>query len=147
MVFVRDEGSVFEVPLDDVWKFVSSGDRHSEAHVHRDVAREVLGERSGKYSWEQTFDGAPTRFSMVWTSFHPLGVAYEVVEGPFEGSRFFLYYLPMGPRTGVGVVGEFVSPTLPESEIPAAVDRFFSKEFDQDHAALRRRHDAKARRR
>jgi hypothetical protein len=145
MVFVRDEGSVFDVPLDEVWTFVSSGDHHSGAHLHRAATRERLSERSGRYSWEQSFDGRTTRFTMVWTSFHPVGVAYDVVEGPFAGSRFFLYYLPMGARTGVGVLGEFVSPTLSEAEIPAAVDRFFTTEFEQDHAAMRRDHDAAVR--
>ena len=34
MVFVRDEGSVFEAPIDVVWEFVGSGDAHSIAHRH-----------------------------------------------------------------------------------------------------------------
>jgi hypothetical protein len=138
MVFVRDEGSVFDVPLDEVWRFVGSGDHHSDAHRHRTTTRERLGEQAGQYSWEQEFDGEAVRFTMRWTSFHPLGVAYDVLEGPFAGSRFFLYYTPTGTRTAVGVIGEFVSPTLAEDQIAAAVDRFFSKEFEQDHAAMLR---------
>ena len=138
MVFVHDAGSVFDVPLDDVWAFVGSGDHHSDAHLHRDNTRERLTERSGRYAWEQTFDGVPTRFTMRWTSFHPVGIAYDVLEGPFSGSKFFLYYIPMGARTGVGVIGEFISPTLPEATIGEAVDRFFSTEFEQDHAAMLR---------
>ena len=137
MVFVRDEGSVFEAPIDVVWEFVGSGDAHSIAHRHSAWRREVGPENSGTYSWEQAFDGQPTRFTMHWVSFHPVGVAYEVREGPFAGSRFFLYYIPRGNRTEVGVVGEFVSPTLPEAEIEAAVRRFFDFEFEQDHAAIR----------
>lgn len=117
---------------------MSSGDHHSEAHQHRATSRRPRGERSGEYSWEQTFDGRPERFTMRWTAYHPLGVAYDVTEGPFAGSRFFLYYAAEGARTRVTVVGEFVSPTLPEPEIAGAVDRFFSKEFEQDDAALRR---------
>lgn len=138
MVFVHDTGSVFDVPLDDVWTFVGSGDHHSDSHLHRDNARERLSERSGRYSWEQTFDGVPTRFTMRWTSFHPVGIGYDVLEGPFAGSRFFLYYVPMGARTGVGVIGEFVSPTLPETVVAGAVDRFFAIEFEQDHTAMLR---------
>lgn len=139
MVFVHDEGSVFEAPLDLVWEFVGSGDGHSSAHAHLHSERRPRPGNSGEYSWEQEFDGTPTTFTMRWTSFPPLGIAYEVLAGPFEGSRFFLYYVPMGARTGVSVVGEFASRTLPESEIRAAVDRFFSKEFEQDHAAIRAR--------
>jgi hypothetical protein len=142
VVFVRDEGGVFDAPLADVWAFVGSGDHHSSAHRHRANSRQRWSDRSGEYSWEQEFDGAPTRFTMRWVSYPPLGIAYDVVEGPFAGSRFFLYYEARGDRTGVGVVGEFVSPVLPETEVAAAVDRFFAREFEQDAAALRHDRDA-----
>jgi hypothetical protein len=138
MVFLRDEGSVFEAPIDAVWRFVSSRDHHSEAHGHRRSERRPIGENVGEYSWEQDFDGRPERFTMRWTAFVPLGVAYEVLEGPFTGSKFFLYYESRGARTAVSIAGEFVSPTLPEADIPSAVDRFFAREFEQDHAAIRR---------
>lgn len=138
MVFLRDEGSVFEAPLDEVWAFVGSGDHHSGAHEHRRTRRISQSPRVGEYSWEQSFDGAPTRFTMRWTSFHPLGIAYEVLEGPFEGSRFFLWYEARASRTAVSVVGEFVSPTLAAGEIDAAVRRFFDREFEQDVAAIAR---------
>lgn len=136
MVFLQDEGSVFEAPIDVVWEFVGSGNRHSEAHGHRAVKRQRLADPSGVYSWEQPFDGAPTRFTMRWTSFPPVGIAYEVLEGPFTGSKFLLYYTPMGRRTGVTVVGEFVSPSLPDGQVETAVRRFFATEFDQDRAAI-----------
>ncbi|MGP8077267.1 MAG: hypothetical protein ACLQD8_09340 [Thermoplasmata archaeon] len=139
MVFVRDEGSVFDAPLEEVWKFVGSGDEHSRAHRHRGWRRERGEGNSGTYSWEQEFLGAPARFTMHWISYHPLGVAYDVLEGPFAGSRFFLYYVPQGQKTGVTVVGEFASPTLPESRLKDEVLRFFSVEFDQDSAALGKR--------
>ena len=138
MVFLRDEGSVFDAPLELVWQFVGSGDRHSEAHGHSKTHRKPLPGNSGEYSWEQPFLGAAPRFTMRWTSFYPTGLAYEVLEGPFAGSTFFLYYTPRGDRTGVTVVGEFVSPTLPTAEIAAAVDRFFATEFAQDHSAVQR---------
>jgi hypothetical protein len=136
VVFVRDEGSVFEAPIAAVWRFVGSGNHHSEAHRHRKVRRRQLPGNAGRYSWEQDFLGRPERFTMSWVSYHPVGVAYRVLAGPFAGSRFFLYYLPRGRRTGVAVVGDFVSPTIPDAEIPAAVDRFFSLEFEQDRTAI-----------
>lgn len=142
MVHIRDEGSVFDVPIDRVWEYVASGDRHSRAHAHQGFRRQQLSDRSGEYSWEQPFDGRLQRFTMRWTSYRPLGVAYDVTEGPFAGSTFFLYYGSMGDRTAVTMVGEFVSPTMAESQIPAAVDRFFTTEFEQDLAALRQDRDA-----
>ena len=136
MVFLRDEGSVFDAPAEAVWKFVSSGNHHSDAHRHRKVRRRLLPGNSGRYSWEQEFLGRSERFTMTWVSYYPVGVAYRVLAGPFAGSRFFLYYVPRGRRTGVSVVGDFVSPTIPPGEILAAVDRFFSTEFEQDRAAI-----------
>lgn len=137
MVFLRDEGGVFDAPLEVVWEFLGSGDPHAAAHKHRATQRDRGTGGHGTYSWEQEFLDRPTRFTMRWHALAPLGIAYEVLEGPFEGSRFFLYYTPMGARTGVTIVGEWVSPTLPTAAIPAAVDRFFALEFEQDGAAVR----------
>ena len=139
MVFLRDEGGVFEATLEEIWKFLGSGAPHSDAHHHREVRREILSENSGTYSWVQEFGGLSVRFTMRWVAFVPVGLAYEVLEGPFAGSKFFLYYTPNGVRTGVTVVGEFMSTSIPPAQLEAAVDRFFSDEFEQDRAALRGR--------
>ena len=73
---------------------------------------------------------------MRWRSFPPLGIAYEVLDGPFSGSRFFIVYEPRGSSTGVSVYGEFTSPTIPEDDLGPAVGGFFDLEFEQDRAAL-----------
>lgn len=149
MVFLVDEGSGFAAPVEAIWEFLGSGAPHSTAHAHRSIRRRRLGRRSGQYSWEQRFEGRWTRFTMHWTAFPPVGIAYRVVAGPFRGSTFFLYYRPRGRRTGVAIVGEFLSPTIPQARIPAEVDRFFTREFRQDAAALgrwvRARHAARRR--
>lgn len=139
MVFVRDEGSVYDAPLDVVWEFFGSGQPHSDAHRHRSVRREKISASSGSYSWEQDFRGESAHFTMRWTSFAPVGLGYEVLEGPFAGSKFFLFYTPQGARTGLTVVGEFTSPTIPAARVAEAVDEFFSTEFEQDRAAIRER--------
>lgn len=136
MVFVVDDGGVFDAPLEEVWRFVSSPEAHSGAHRHRGTARRRLSENVGEYSWEQPFDGGTARFTMRWTAFVPLGVAYEVLEGPFAGSRFFLYYTPRGARTAVTVVGEFVSSTIPLDRLEAVVRRFFATEYEQDRDGI-----------
>jgi hypothetical protein len=137
MVFVWDEGSSFDVPIEEVWRFLGSGNPHSLAHGHRRVRRRIHAPGLGTYSWEQPFDGRPARFTMRWRALSPIGIAYEVLAGPFQGSRFFLYYIPRGRRTGVSVVGDFVSPTIPLRRVASAVRRFFAVEFEQDLAALR----------
>ena len=135
-MFLRDEGSVFDAPRDAVWEFVGSGDRHSSAHGHQRTRRQLHHELSGTYSWEQPFRDGTVRFTMRWTSFYPLGIAYEVLEGPFAGSRFFLIYEPRGSSTAVSVVGEFTSPTIRDEDLEPAVGSFFALEFEQDRAAI-----------
>jgi hypothetical protein len=135
-VFLRDDG-VFDVPLDRVWDFVGSGTPHQQAHRHRGVRRRRLTPTSGQYSWEQPFRGATVRFTMRWTAFVPVGLAYEVLEGPFSGSKFFLSYRPEGQRTRVSVVGSFTSPDIPATSLASAVRRFFATEFEQDADAMR----------
>ena len=136
MVFLRDEGSVFNASLEEVWAFLDSGPAHSDGHHHTRVRRERRSDASGVYSWEIPFRGVPTEFTMRWTVYPPLGIVYEVLAGPFAGSTFFLYYTPLGTRTGVTVVGDFRSPTLPESETAGAVEEFFAREFEEDFAAI-----------
>ena len=138
MVFLLDDGGVFDAPLEVVWRFVGSGSHHGEAHQHRRMRRRRLPGNAGRYSWEQEFEGRTERFGMRWQSYYPVGIAYDVVEGPFEGSRFFLYYRPRGRRTAVTVAGEFVSPTLRGRSLRSAVAKFFAVEFAQDRAAIAR---------
>jgi len=136
MVFVRDEGSVYNAPIEEVWRFLSAGERHSDAHQHRNFSRKQLPGNSGEYSWEQEFEGKSERFSMRWTSFPLFGIAYEVLEGPFVGSKFFAYYRPRGNKTRVTIVGDFVSPSIGAPQLESVVLRFFAKEFEQDSAAI-----------
>jgi hypothetical protein len=136
MVFVRDEGSVYNAPLEEVWRFLSSSDEHTLAHRHRNVSRKALPGNSGEYSWEQDFEGKPERFTMRWVAFPHFGIGYDVLEGPFIGSKFFAYYRPRGTKTRVTIVGDFVSPTIPAPRIETAVLGFFAKEFEQDSAAI-----------
>jgi len=136
MVFVRDEGSVYNAPLDQVWRFLSLGALHTEAHHHRDVERKSLPGNAGEYAWEQDFDGKPARFAMRWTSFPPFGIAYDVLEGPFAGSKFFVYYRPRGNKTRVTIVGDFVSSTIAPERLEAVVLGFFALEFEQDSTAI-----------
>ncbi|MCI4336135.1 MAG: hypothetical protein L3K17_02930 [Thermoplasmata archaeon] len=139
MVFIQDEGGVFDAPLKVVWEFLNSADAHTAAHRHREVRRDRASEDSGTYSWDQDFLGSPTRFTMRWyTPLAPFGISYDVLEGPLRGSKFFVYYTPLGDRTAVGIVGEFVSPTLRDDQIAPAVERFFALEFQQDGDAVRK---------
>lgn len=136
MVFYHDDAGEFEAPLDLVWAYFRSPGDHRTAHGHRHSRLESLTETCFLATWEQEFAGRSVEFQMRGTEFPPLGFAYEVLRGPFAGSKFFNYYRPRGPRTGVTLVGEFRSLTLPDGELEAAVRAFFDTEFEQDRAGL-----------
>lgn len=136
MVFVRDEGSVYNAPVEVVWKFLSSDAQHSRAHAHRNAVGKELSGNSGEYSWDQDFEGKSERFTMRWTAFPPFGLAYEVLEGPYVGSKFFVYYRPRGAKTRVTIVGDFVSPSIPPVRLEPSVLAFFAREFEQDSPVI-----------
>jgi hypothetical protein len=137
MVFLFDDSGVFEAPLDSVWKYFNSEVAHRSAHHHRQSRLEELSATSFVASWEQDFEGGSVQFKMRGTEYPPLGLAYEILEGPFAGSKFFFYYTPLGERTRVTLVGEFASESIPEAELPSKVIGFFSAEFLEDAEGLR----------
>ena len=63
----------------------------------------------------------------------PVGRMMEYVEGPLAGSRSFLYYVPMGDRTGVTVVGEFVSRSIPENQLKSVVLSQLERSYNEDN--------------
>jgi len=136
VTFVRDEGSVYNAPLEEVWRFLSDREAHESVHHHREVEHKPLGENSGESVWVQDFEGKAERFRMRYTAFPMFGIAYEVQEGPLLGSKFFAYYRPRGPKTRVTVVGDFQSPTIPAARLEPVVLAFFALEFEQDNAAI-----------
>ena len=138
MVFIKDEDSIYDAPLELVWQFFGSGPTHSDAHHHRNARRRKVNGDVGIYSWEQDFEGKPTRFSMKWHAYYPMGFGYQVLEGPFKGSNFFLFYERIGKsKTKVNVIGEFTSKTIPERKLKYSVLRFFEKEFEEDVDGIR----------
>ncbi len=143
-MLLRDEGSRFSVPLGFVWRYLDLFEDHSRAHGHTSMRRERTGASTGRYSWRQPWGPSRVRITMEWTAFPPLGVAYVVTGGPFEGSTFFLYYVPRGQETEVSLVGNFVSPSLPAGELRRKVLSFFAREFRQDDRAMRERFAAES---
>jgi hypothetical protein len=139
MVFIFDDSGVFDAPLEAVWKYFNSGVDHRLAHRHRKSRLEEQSETSFVASWEQDYEGRPVVFKMHGIAFPPLGLAYEVLDGPFDGSKFFFYYTPLGDRTRVTLVGEFASSSIPLRELESKVIDFFATEFEQDAEGLRRR--------
>jgi hypothetical protein len=139
MVHIVDEGSHFEVPVETIWRFLQSPEDHGRSHPdRRNMQMKVLGETSVQVSWEQEAQGKTVKVVNRVTTFPPLGMMIEQVEGPIAGSKFFNYYTPKGGRTGVTIVGDFHSPMVPEAQLEAVVRKNFAQVFAEDTAALQR---------
>ena len=114
MVFIQDNEAFLNAPIDRVWKLVKA---HSidASKIHpnaKDVKTEQLSETTFINTWLQEIEGQLIGFEMKATLFYPLGVAFEVLEGPFIGSKYFVYYIPVpneGNKTKVVAVGDFKS--------------------------------------
>ena len=135
MVFVHDEGSKFDAPLDKVWKLNMSEGTHSHPSL-RNAGSEMEGEHPILKYETQMPDGSWAKNKVRLTLLPPIGVAFETVEGPMAGSKSFQYYTPMGAKTGVTVVGEWISPGVPDAVIKAAVLKFLETVFNEDQANL-----------
>jgi hypothetical protein len=73
------------------------------------------------------------------TPYYPLGIAFEILEGPFADSKYFVYYFLLdndNSKTGVTVVGDFKSNVIPEEQIKLTVLSFLEKVFSEDVAYL-----------
>jgi hypothetical protein len=142
MVFIEDSGSVFDAQLDIVWKL-------GEAHINegnrihpntRNNKSEKINETTFINSWEQVDDanGQNIRMKIRETMYYPLGIAFEILEGPFVDSKYFVYYIPIdNNKTGVTVVGDFKSNIIPEDKIKPIVLGFSERVFNEDVAYLK----------
>ena len=142
MVFVEDSGSVFDAQLDMVWKL---GEAHIKEgnRIHpntRNNKSEILNETTFINSWEQVDDanGQNTRMKIRGTMYYPLGIAFEILEGPLVDSKYFVYYIPIdNNKTGVTVVGDFKSNMISEDKIKPIVLGFSERVFNEDVAYLK----------
>jgi hypothetical protein len=138
MVFIYDSGSIFEASLDMVWRLAQDHVKQgNKIHPNtRNNRTEIISETSFINSWEQDeTNGQTIRMGIKGTFYYPLGIAFEILEGPFVDSKYFVYYFPLNSdnsKTGVTVVGNFTSNTLPEDQIKSVVFNFLEKVFDED---------------
>lgn len=134
MVYILDEGSEFDAPLDKIWKYLSSQD-----HMHQSIKmlnREMSGNVVTLTS-ERSVMGKTVIVKVRNTLYPPFGMVQEFLEGPMQGSRAFQYYIPKGNRTGVAVVGDYVMAGVSEQAIRDAVGAQAQKSFEEDNANLK----------
>ncbi|MBA3750583.1 MAG: hypothetical protein H0X03_06795 [Nitrosopumilus sp.] len=94
-------------------------------------------------SWNEEINGQTVKIKAKGTMFYPLGVAFEMIEGPIAGSTYFIYYIPREyNKTNVVLTGEFnslsIDPTVGDDErLRSMVLSTFEKVFDEDCAYLK----------
>lgn len=138
MVYVRDEGSMFDAPLDTIWKYLQSDIDHGASHKgRRNFERKAINESTMTLSWEQEIEGKWVKTSNRLTFHPPIGFFVEPLEGPMAGSKFFNYYVPKGKQTEVVVVGDWSSKTIPPAQLEKAVWANLEKVYNEDTAGLR----------
>jgi hypothetical protein len=137
MVFIFDEGSVFKAPLDKIWKLNQSEGQHIHPSLRNQKAEEQ-GDRVILTYETAMPDGTWVKHKNRVTAFPPVGIAFETLEGPLEGSRSFQYYTPKGKETAISVVGEFRSKVIPEADLKKAVMAFLETVFNEDQRNLAR---------
>ena len=135
MVYLIDEGSVFDAPIEKIWKYLSS-DEHRHASL-KILSREVTG-NTVVITAERNIMGKMVKTKIKNTLYPPFGMVQEHLEGPTSGSKAFLYYIPKGNKTGVTIVGDFLVSGLDEQSTRDAVLAMLQAVFDEDNANLKK---------
>ena len=133
MVYIVDEGSEFDMPLEKLWEYLPS---ESHRHSARVISREVQGNVVTLTS-ERDVDGKAVRSKLRLTMYPPLGVAQEHLEGPTAGSKAFTFYTRKGDKTAITVVGEYKMAGASDEEARKAVMQMLGRSFDEDTATLK----------
>ena len=140
MVFIEDREGAFDASIDKVWKLVQAHiNEGSKIHPSaKNVVTEMLNDNTFINSWNEEINGQSVKIKAKGTMFYPLGVAFEMIEGPFAGSTYLIYYIPRPDnKTGVVLVGEFrsasIDPTVGDEErLRSMVLSTFEKVFYED---------------
>ena len=138
MVYLLDEGSEFDAPLDRIWKYLQSNEEHDHKAI-KTISAEMPSENVLVITNEVTLGAAPPmRNKIKLTMYPPFGVVSEYLEGPMAGSRTFQYYIPKGNKTGTTVVGDFVAKGMDDDSVKAAAWQFLELAFNEDNENLRK---------
>ncbi len=140
MVFIEDREGVFDASIDKVWKLVQAHTKEgSKIHPSaKNVVTEMLDDNTFINSWNEEFNGQFVKIRTKGTMFYPVGIAFEMIEGPIAGSTYIIYYIPKPDnKTNVVLVGEFrsasIDPTVGDEErLRSTVLSTFEKVFYED---------------
>ena len=133
MVYIVDEGSEFDMPLEKLWEYLPS---ESHKHSAKVISRELQG-NALTLTTERDIDGKAVRSKLRITMYPPLGVAQEHLEGPTAGSKVFTYYTRKGDKTSVTVVGDYKMAGANDEGTRKAVMQMLGWSFDEDVANIK----------
>ena len=133
MVFIVDEGSELDMPLEMLWEYLPSD---SHKHSMKLISREVQGNVVTLTS-ERDVDGKAVRSKLRMTMYPPLGVVQEHLEGPTAGSRVFTFYARKGKKTSVTVVGDYKMAGASDEAAKKAVMQMLERSFNEDVATIK----------
>jgi hypothetical protein len=135
MVYLFDEGSIFDATIDKIWKYLPS-DQHQHSSMKL-LSRESTG-NAVVITAERNIMGKLVRTKIKNTLYPPFGFVQEHLEGPTAGSRAFVYYVPKGNKTAITVVGDFHLEGADEQKTKDAVLAQLQVSFDEDNANLKK---------
>ena len=136
MVYILDEGSVFDAPIDKIWKYLPSDNhRHNSLKL---ISREMVNDNAVVITAERNIMGKMVRTKIKNTLYPPFGFVQEHLEGPTAGSKAFIYYVPKGNKTAITIVGDFVLSGMDEKTTRDAVMAQLQVVFDEDNANLKK---------
>jgi len=133
MVYIVDEGSELDMPLEKLWEYLPS---ESHKHSAKVISREVQGNVITLTS-ERDVNGKTVRSKLRLTLYPPLGVAQEHLEGPTAGSKVFSYYTRKGNKTAITVVGDYKMAGANDEDTRKAVEQMLGWSFDEDVANIK----------
>jgi hypothetical protein len=138
MVYVLDEGSEFDAPLERIWKYLRSGEEHEHKAI-KVVGIEMQGENVVVETMDLFLENVPaSRHKIKMTTHPPFGLVMEYIEGPMTGTRAFQYYIPRGNKTGVTVVGDYVAKGMDDESVKQMALRFLDVAFNEDNENLKK---------
>lgn len=89
MVYLKDEGSEFESPIDSAWKYIFGGEAHDGAHTTtRKPTFKRVSDITIEHGTERLLRGKWAPDLMRITLVPPVSVTTEWLEGALAGSKF-----------------------------------------------------------
>jgi hypothetical protein len=140
VVFIRDEGSEFDAPIDVVWEYIFGGEGHDASHrTTRGGKMKALfkGPFVLQYKAERQYGTRWIPETMRITFFPPVATVQELLDGPLAGSKWTYVYSPRGKKTRIDALGEFRSKKYKGAELKRVAVRFLANEFEEDAPHVR----------